>query len=1190
MRVRQILERDPEREITTVVKITDHHPKRVWMEMDEYVPTNTVKNYFREILDVLLETRRGATERVCIWVSGFFGSGKSHFIKVLGYLLENRTLQDPDGNEHQSQEFICRRLGLEGFLPHLKREFIVKVLFINLLDYDPQNPHYSTLSRLIYRHFLEQKGLSTDFWVAAWEKELQELGLWEQFRGWVQQTYRRDWERERELNAETILQHALPKLMSNRYRNEEDAANAIRESKRRYATINPSDVVRELVEEAKRLDEHNGRIVILLDEVSLYIGESVERLTDLNSIAEQVVQQGDGKVILIATAQEVLPELVSRLTKNRQILEWLRDRFRVQLGLPPTEVRQVIARRLLSKTADGVAHLRKMLQRYEGSMRTALTLESGWSEDEFIEQYPCHPYAIQLMQDIMGAMRGSIEEARRLSGSERSLLKLIHAILRGEGGLIRGADQSLGWLISFDLFYDALAPDLRAIPSVQVHALNEIARLGKINDMPIARIAKALFLLQRLGSRYPCSVENIAASLIDRMDVDIEQLRHTVREGLKKLQQEGWVVEEAGKYQLLTPAEHSLEREIHKNLPGPAELQQEAVNIMREMLRNFRYEHGQIRRPLKVALEVDGETISEAGDLKVRLFTPFATQTKENLLMESIAESKVLLWSASESPKLRQLLERAIAIRKTLEQWQTRSLTKEQEEHKGRLEREMNEAFQRGLPDLFRQSFLNGQVFVNGQESTPQGDQLETALRNSLRHIAEEVYTEFIDKRPTKDRDCAAILTWQPGTALPGIFSDLGLLTSNGRIHRDAQPLSTVMGELQRRQNLGQDRTGKALLGCFEKPPYGWDPRLVRLFTATLFKMGRIGIRYQNRDITDPTDTQAQTVFAQHREFQRATFEILPEVNWREASERTSHVFGVRGGDTFEQTAEIIRGQAQQWLEKVQMLETRSRDNVLPQKFAKICQQTAQMLQEIVRQDDLNACLRCFLKHADSLKDAMSVVRALKEFRFDEYRKMRQFAAVAADWAQVLSGDAAQRWRNFTENMGADDLIQRWGQLVDDYAFLRSRYSEDYKRRHVEFQSLLNQTLDELRHHEAFKSQPDRAEDCIRRMEQLRCEADGTPDEESFTCPNCQRSYASMTITLVKEYRHQIEVSLDELLPHAPPVETFQLQRTVQSPDEVDELASELRRYVQRTKRPVSVQIKAEPESGADEPPREGKN
>jgi len=76
----------------------------------------------------------------------------------------------------------------------------------------------------------------------------------------------------------------------------------------------------------------------------------------------------------------------------------------------------------------------------------------------------------------------------------------------------------------------------------------------------------------------------------------------------------------------------------------------------------------------------------------------------------------------------------------------------------------------------------------------------------------------------------------------------------------------------------------------------------------------------------------------------------------------------------------------------------------------------------------------------------------------------------------------------------------------------------------------------------------------------------------------------------VKEYRHQIEVSLDELLPHAPPVETFQLQRTVQSPDEVDELASELRRYVQRTKRPVSVQIKAEPESGADEPPREGKN
>jgi hypothetical protein len=163
MQVRELLERDPFREITTVVKITDHDPRRVWMEMNEYVATDTVKRYFREILDVLAETRSGATERVCVWVSGFFGSGKSHFLKVLGYLLENRELQDPEGHPHSSTEFLCRKLGLENFLPLLTKEIRSKVLFINLLDHDPQSPQRPTVSRLIYRSLLEQKGLSTEF-------------------------------------------------------------------------------------------------------------------------------------------------------------------------------------------------------------------------------------------------------------------------------------------------------------------------------------------------------------------------------------------------------------------------------------------------------------------------------------------------------------------------------------------------------------------------------------------------------------------------------------------------------------------------------------------------------------------------------------------------------------------------------------------------------------------------------------------------------------------------------------------------------------------------------------------------------------------------------------------------------------------------------------------------------------------
>ncbi|MGY4706950.1 BREX system P-loop protein BrxC [Candidatus Bipolaricaulota sp. J31] len=1178
MRIKQILERDPDRPIETVIKITDHDPARVWMEMDEYVPTQRIKDYFREILDVLLETRRGATEKVCIWISGFFGSGKSHFLKVLGYLLENRPLQDPDGKKHSSQELLCRRLGLENFLPHLEREFRIKVLFINLLDHDPQNPERPTFSRLIYRQLLKQSGLSTVFWIAAWEKELQELNRWQEFEEWVKRNYGREWERERDLNAAVILKRALPELVPERYASEEETAEAIQESKRRYATVNPSDVVRELVEEAKRLDERKGRLVVLLDEVGLYIGDSTQRLTDLNSIAEQVVQQGDGKVILIATAQEALGELVPRLTRDRQILEWLRDRFRVQLGLLPTEVQHVIARRLLAKTPDGTQCLKAIVRKHEGNLRTALALESDWNEDEFAEQYPCHPYAVRLMQDIMGTMRGSIEEARRLSGSERSLLKLVHMILRGEGGLPRGAEQALGWLVSLDLFFDALAPDLREVRSDQVQAMEEIERLGEVEGIHIARIAKALFLLQQVHRRYPCSLENIAAALVDRMDVDVERLRRAVKEGLKRLQQEGWVTEEEGRFRFLTPAEHTLERDIHRNYPGPVELQRKAIDIVREMLRGFRYEHGQIRRPLKVALKVDDEVISEVGDLKVCLFTPFATLNEE-VLTKSIAEPQTLFWKAADVPELRAALERVIAIQKTLEQWRTRALTKEQEEHKSRLEREVNEALQNRLPELFRQAFLRGRLFLNGREHTPRGDSLEGALHASLREIAGERYTEFVDKRPTNDRECAAILSWRPGTELPEIYVELELITTDGHIRRDAQPLSMMMGELQRRQQTGQERTGKALLQHFEGPPYGWDPRLVRLFAATLFKSGRIMIRYQNREITDPTDPQVKTIFERPREFQRATFEVLPEVDWREASELVSPIFGVHGGDTFERTAGVVREQARQWMGKARELGTRSTDNALPEEFAEICRRTAETLRNIANQADPNACLRRFLEQADTLQSDLQVVRHLESFPFDEFRKARRFIDAARDWARTLSGEAERRWRSLTQGMEAEDLLHRWDGLKGDFEFLRSRYREAYRDRHVGFQEAVKRALDELCAHEAFAHDPVRAEEALEPLEQCRCDARGLPDDANFVCPECGRSFAGMEKAVLDSLVRRIRDELEELIPspQEEEIEPLTIECILQSPDEVDSLADELRRYIKRANRSVNVEIKAEP-------------
>jgi energy-coupling factor transporter ATP-binding protein EcfA2 len=347
--LRDLFEKDPCRDIVSVVKVDDHTPEIVWTELEEYVPTEDVKDSFRRIVEGFIETKSGYTEEVCVWLSGFFGSGKSHFLKVLGYLLENRELTTPDGRTIQSTSYIATKLGLQNFAPLLSKEFKTKVLPLYLLDYDHAGD--PTLSRLIYKTLMRERGFSDTIWVSSWEDELRKEGKYGEFVDWVTKEFESDWAEKRKLHADVILKKALP-LFLPIYTNEEDVGRAIEESKR--VEITPSDVIKKYKGYAEEIDETKGRIVLLLDEAGLYVdSDTTERLTDLNALAEQVVKEGEGKVWLITTSQEALPDMVDRFAMERQKLEWLRDRFR-HFSLTPAGVEKVVSERMLKKRVEAI--------------------------------------------------------------------------------------------------------------------------------------------------------------------------------------------------------------------------------------------------------------------------------------------------------------------------------------------------------------------------------------------------------------------------------------------------------------------------------------------------------------------------------------------------------------------------------------------------------------------------------------------------------------------------------------------------------------------------------------------------------------------------------------------------------------------------------------------------------------------
>jgi hypothetical protein len=309
------------------------------------------------------------------------------------------------------------------------------------------------------------------------------------------------------------------------------------------------------------------------------------------------------------------------------------------------------------------------LQQKSGTIRSALVIDR-WHDDEFIATYPFPPYVVRLIQNIMGSFHTSIEDARRLSGHARSVLQLVHTILKGEGGLICGADQNIGWLAPLDLFFDALRETFNLIRSQQLTAFSEIERLGDIDGLPLVRIAKVLFLLQQISNHYPCTVENIASALFEDVNEDINVLKNKVQKGLQELKKFGWVIEEEGKFRLLTPEQHTLEQEVNRNYPTPGELQEKIKELIKNKLARFKFEFGENRRELPVKIAVDEKP--EGEGLKVVLYTPLSEKNEDMILQESVAENHTLFWKGSIDNEIENTLARSIAIEKTLDQWRTR--------------------------------------------------------------------------------------------------------------------------------------------------------------------------------------------------------------------------------------------------------------------------------------------------------------------------------------------------------------------------------------------------------------------------------------------------------------------------------------------------------------------------------------
>lgn len=1200
MRIRELFDKDPGRLIEGVIKITDHDPRKVRVEMEEYVPTEEIKRDFRDLLDAFIESRRGSVTRVCGWISGFFGSGKSHFVKALGYLLANRPIQF-NGHRVRATAYLCEKLGLSSYAPLLEKELRIQVYFIHMLDRDVAEDPSASFTRVIYRNYLVQKGLSPILWVAEVERYLQQRGLWERFQAWVRAERGRSWEEERRLHARRLLEEGI-RVLDPLYSTEEEAKQFVEDAERSFR-MDPATLVTRLIEEATSLHPRFGRVVLLLDEVTLYIGTEVDRLTELNRLAERVAEDGQGKVWLFATGQEALEEFIPRVAAEPQRFEWLKDRFPLRVRLTAENIDTVVKKRLLQKSADPAKQqaLRRLYHTKDpGALARGVLLRNPTrytdistrlEEEAFVTAYPLLPYHVQLMQEVFAGLRGGTiaeEVRRRLSGRERTMLQIVQALLIGSKEQKGLADEPIGKLATFDRVYDAIEEELRLARSGQVEAITQTAQLGTQRGVEVIKVAKALFLLQHAGEWLPRTVENVAAVLYDELGKDPDHLVEGVKACLEALKDAKWVIEEEGKYRFLSEAEHSFEEMVARQVVTPPEQKQLVKEIWREALKELKRYNYRNLRSFDVALTVDDDEIAKEGHLKLVVSSPLKSGEPEHLTqveVASLAHRETLYWVAEADEQFLRGVERVKAIEKvlTLPAYQPGRASPEAEAYLERQRRQAEELKTTGLPELLQKTLERGILFYRGQRVRLDGRRIFREVFNEkMKILADDLFTEF-NLAPVKlerDEHIGAILPWQGGQ-LPAIYADLGLVDHQNRIRIEAPVTTRILEALRHRtQRPPEDRTGKALADHFEAPPFGWDPRIIRLGLAVLFKNGSIAVHLDGQDYDAPATPASHRAFTDARAFARAQFELAQEVSPQDrdrASRLLTQIFGVRGGNLLEEIEAALIQAVEARTTAARDLRIRAEERGLP--IAGALRELEETFTAIYRETSRSRRILTFLGQAEVLERRVPLLAKLKTFDdqrgFEAYRRRRAFAVeVASPWVQE-NLQLKERLARLQQNLQAEDFLERWDAITTDYRALIGQYQATYAEAHRQRGEAVQRAIRQLEVHPAWdRLEPSRREELLRPINALACTGSGILTGEEIRCAQCRASLTNLrqALELIEARQAAIERQLDEIpLLEKAPVEGYEDRRTIRSPQDVDAMA----RTLKDTARQAAAQGKA---------------
>lgn len=827
MQFKDMYDKPIDRPIDAVVKASSI--EHLANELDEYVITPELTGHLNRFFDEYNDpdaTGNGA------WISGFFGSGKSHMLKILAVLLED---QEVAGK--RALDYILPKLedepSLRGAMEVARAKHPSESILFNIDTVAPNQGR--TEAAALLAAFIKVFNRHCGYFdgdqqhIAKMEYDLDREGKLEEFESEVETATEKSWAdvRKSALIYAAKITAAFDKACGNAPGTTE---NVIRYYQQTYKPDIHSFALR--VKEYIDSHEPGFRLNFFVDEVGQFIAQNVSLMVNLQSVAEELNTICEGSSWVVVTSQENMEDIVGQM-KERSANDFskIQARFKIKMQLTSKDAREVIKQRLLAKSRAAKPELSAVYAKNAADFRVLFDFADGSKryitysdEDDFIDTYPFVPYQFDL---FITAMRGLSDynafTGRHHSTGARSMLGVFQevgiSLARGNGTT---EEQDLA---SFDSMFEGLRNSLKS----EVYGAISTAETNLADNPMAIRVLKAL-LLVKYCKDFRATPGNLRVLLYSSFRQNTATLEQEIKGALAELERQLYIKRSANSnsYEYLTDEEKDIEKEIRNTEIQTSDVRKYIADTFKDIVGPSKatYENGAFTHSFPYNLKIDGEAIGKAPyDLTLDIVTDTPDGPLDVLRMGPKTLTVVLrdpneflndVGVRVKTSKYVNVASAAGDVRNAIIADKRQSLA----------------ALALKLRADFDELLSQARFYAAGVEVTDEiGGNGKTAVSNAMVILIKRSYTGLQQiKKNYTEKDVVsgcfpaqAMLDMGSAEFVETVFSRIGLVGNGGTV--------TVGGE-----------GPQSLMAHFTKDEYGWPEIAVKVAVATLFGTNRIEI------------------------------------------------------------------------------------------------------------------------------------------------------------------------------------------------------------------------------------------------------------------------------------------------------------------------------------------------------------